>query len=60
MIPWVSWGSDLGYGDGQAGRCMGGDVVIMCDGGGEKCMCVLPGLVRLDFGLGEGLSNISL
>ena len=32
-------------------------MVMMCDGGGEKCMCVLPGLVRLDFGLGEGLDG---
>ena len=30
-----------------------GDVVMMCGGG--ECMCVLPGLVRLDLGLGAGL-----
>ena len=36
------------------GRCMGGDGVWW---GGEECMWVLPGLLMLDLGLGEGLDG---
>ena len=41
------------------GWCMGAWEVhglMVCCGVGE-CMCVLPGLVRLDFGVGEGLDG---
>ena len=30
---------------------------MMCVEGWEKCMCVLPGLARLDLGVGGGLDG---
>ena len=58
--------------DGQAGPCMGRCMCENCCiiyrklpfsgddvwwGWAKKCMCILPGLVRMDLGLGEGLDG---
>ena len=64
-LGWV--GLKWGFGDGQAATCMGrcmGDawlgawmVVVVMLWEWEKCMCLLPGLVGLDLGYGEGLNG---
>ena len=36
---------------------MGGVWFGACVGGGDKCMCILPGLVLLDFDIGGGLGS---
>ena len=56
-------GLNWGFGDGQAGPCMGrytggawhGAWVDDVVGGWYNCSCILPGLVRLDLGIGVGL-----
>ena len=37
--------------------CGGSGVVVLCGGGGRNCLCVLPGLSRLNFGIGGGLDG---